>query len=91
MAKNINKNKKDKKRNDQGWEALEKMLQERGLTSPELEEARKSFYDGIEVLSKMFMLCEHDVHKLKTSVSLDSSAPTGPQNDSDRNTLYEVV
>ena len=28
-----------------------------GLSGAELEEARKSFYDGIEVLSKMFLVC----------------------------------
>ena len=77
--------------NSRGWDALEEKLKGRGMSIAEVQEARKSFYDGIELLSKMFMLCEHDVHKLKTSVSLDSSAPAGSQNDSDRNTLYKVV
>ncbi len=40
-----------------GWDALEIRLKQRGLSYIELEEARKSFYDGIEVLSKMFLLC----------------------------------
>lgn len=40
-----------------GCEALEIMLKERGLSGLELEEARKSFYDGIEVLSKVFLMC----------------------------------
>ena len=45
-----------------GWEALEIMLMGRGLSSAELAEARKSFYDGIEVLSKMFLVC-YDTEK----------------------------
>jgi len=40
-----------------GWDALEIRLKQRGLSGIELKEARKSFYDGIEVLSKMFLLC----------------------------------
>jgi len=40
-----------------GWEALEIMLKSRGLSSTEIEGARKSFHDGIEVLSKMFLVC----------------------------------
>jgi len=38
-----------------GWDALEVRLKERGLSRIELEEARKSFFDGIEVLYKMFL------------------------------------
>ncbi len=43
--------------NSRGWDALEEKLKGRGLSGAELEEARKSFYDGIEVLSKMFLVC----------------------------------
>jgi len=45
-----------------GWEALEIMLKSRGLSGTEIEEARKSFHDGIEVLSKMFLVC-YDTEK----------------------------
>lgn len=40
-----------------GWDALEVKLKEKGLSAIEVEEARKSFYGGIEVLSKMFLTC----------------------------------
>jgi hypothetical protein len=40
-----------------GWDALEVKLKEKGLSAIEVEEARKSFYGGIEVLSKMFLAC----------------------------------
>lgn len=39
-----------------GWDALEIKLRARGLSTPEIEEARKSFQDGIETLCKMFLL-----------------------------------
>jgi hypothetical protein len=39
-----------------GWDAIEIKLKERGLSCGEIEEARKSFYEGIEVLSKMFLV-----------------------------------
>ncbi len=45
-----------------GWDALEIMLKGRGLSGAEVQEARKSFYDGIEVLSKMFLVC-YDAEK----------------------------
>ena len=45
-----------------GWDALEKKLKGRGLSIAEVQEARKSFYEGIEVLSKMF-LSTYDVEK----------------------------
>ena len=48
-SKNINANMQ------RGWDALAKMLEERGLTDPELEEARDSFYKGIDLLSRMFL------------------------------------
>ncbi len=39
-----------------GWDALEIKLKARGLSGPEIQEARKSFQEGIETLSKMFLL-----------------------------------
>jgi len=45
-----------------GWEALEEKLKGRGMSIAEIQEARKSFYDGIEVLSKMFLVC-YDTEK----------------------------
>ena len=38
-----------------GWDALEIKLKDRGLSSVEIREARKSFFEGIETLSKMFL------------------------------------
>ncbi len=38
-----------------GWDALEIKLKDRGLSCTEIQEARKSFYEGIEALSKMFL------------------------------------
>ncbi|MFH1491919.1 MAG: hypothetical protein ABIE81_01070 [Candidatus Omnitrophota bacterium] len=32
-------------------------LKGRGLSIAEVQEARKSFYEGIELLSKMFLVC----------------------------------
>ena len=48
--------------NSRGWEALEEKLKNRGMSIAEIQEARKSFYDGIEVLSKMFLVC-YDTEK----------------------------
>ena len=45
-----------------GWEALEEKLKGRGMSIAEIQEARKSFHDGIEVLSKMFLVC-YDTEK----------------------------
>ena len=45
-----------------GWDALEIKLKGRGLSVAEIQEARKSFYEGIEVLSKMF-LSTYDMEK----------------------------
>ncbi|MGB3112361.1 MAG: hypothetical protein WBB84_05240 [Candidatus Omnitrophota bacterium] len=45
-----------------GWDALEIKLKSRGLSIAEVQEARKSFYEGIEVLSKMF-LSTYDMEK----------------------------
>lgn len=47
-----------------GWDALEIKLRSRGLSIAEVQEARKSFYDGIELLSKMF-LSTYDMEKKK--------------------------
>jgi len=44
-------------RKPRGWDAIEMKLKERGLSGGELAEARKSFYEGIEALSKMFLVC----------------------------------
>ena len=40
-----------------GWDALEIKLKDRGLSSVEIREARKSFYEGIELMSRMFLNC----------------------------------
>ena len=45
-----------------GWDALEVKLKSRGLSIAEVQESRKSFYEGIEVLSKMFLSC-YDAEK----------------------------
>lgn len=45
-----------------GWDALEIKLRSRGLSSVEIQEARKSFYEGIELLSRMFLSC-YDAEK----------------------------
>ena len=45
-----------------GWDALEVKLKSRGLSIAEVQDARKSFYEGIEVLSKMFLVC-YDAEK----------------------------
>lgn len=39
-----------------GWEALRRMLKEKGLRDCEIEEAELSFRNGISVLSKLFMM-----------------------------------
>ncbi len=40
-----------------GWEALEIKLKSRGLSCAEIQEAHKSFDEGIELLSRMFLNC----------------------------------
>ena len=47
-----------------GWEALEMKLKSRGLSCAEIQEAHKSFDEGIELLSRMFVNC-YDVEKIK--------------------------
>ncbi len=46
-----------------GWDALEIKLKEKGLSGPEIQEAQKSFYEGIEALSKMFLVCYSEEKK----------------------------
>ena len=46
-----------------GWDALEAKLKARGLSVLEIEDARKSFASGIELLSKMFLLSYGDEKK----------------------------
>ena len=48
-----------------GWDALEIKLKAKGLSAGEISQARKSFYDGIEILTKMF-LSANSVEKLKS-------------------------
>ncbi len=45
-----------------GWEALEIKLKSRGLSCAEIQEAHKSFDEGIELLSRMFLNC-YEVEK----------------------------
>lgn len=47
-----------------GWDALEQKLKIKGLSKLEIEEARMSFYHGIELLAKLF-LTEHILEKKK--------------------------
>jgi len=57
MEKMCKRNGEDKSIRPRGWEALEMKLKGRGLSIAEVQEARKSFYEGIELLSKMFLVC----------------------------------
>ncbi|RJP29070.1 MAG: hypothetical protein C4533_04535 [Candidatus Omnitrophota bacterium] len=54
MDKDVSTN-KDQAVTLRGWEALEIKLKSRGLSCAEIQEARKSFFEGIETLAKMFM------------------------------------
>ena len=45
-----------------GWDALEIKLKDRGMSSIEIREARKSFNEGIELMSRMFLNC-YDLEK----------------------------
>ena len=45
-----------------GWDALEERLKKRGMTNIQIEEAKDSFYKGIEVLAKLF-LSEYSTEK----------------------------
>lgn len=42
-------------KNKRGWDALEEKLRKRGLSDVEIEEARDSFYKGLELLSRLFL------------------------------------
>lgn len=42
-------------KNKRGWDALEEKLRKRGLSAIEIEEARDSFYKGLELLSRLFL------------------------------------
>jgi len=61
MSKDVRTN-NDQAVSLRGWDALEIKLKGRGLSSIEIQEARKSFFEGIELLSKMF-LSSYDAEK----------------------------
>ncbi len=61
MSKDVSTN-KDQAVTLRGWEALEIKLKSRGLSCAEIQEAHKSFDEGIELLSRMFLNC-YDVEK----------------------------
>lgn len=50
-----------------GWEALRIMLEQQGLSSVEIEEARDSFYEGMQVLSRLF-LSQYQVERRDASL-----------------------
>jgi len=51
-------------KNTRGWEALEVKLKAKGLSAGEIAHARKTFDDGIETLTKLF-LATYSVEKFK--------------------------
>jgi len=53
-----------KTKSKRGWDALEEKLKKRGLSKVEIEEARVSFYKGIEIL-KMLFLSTHVIENKK--------------------------
>jgi len=61
MSKDVSRN-KDQVVTSRGWEALEIKLKSRGLSCAEIQEAHKSFDEGIELLSRMFLNC-YEVEK----------------------------
>jgi hypothetical protein len=61
MSRDVRTN-NDQTVSSRGWDALEIKLKGRGLSSIEIQEARKSFFEGIELLSKMF-LSSYDAEK----------------------------
>jgi hypothetical protein len=61
MDKDVSTN-KDQVVTLRGWEALEIKLKSRGLSCAEIQEAHKSFDEGIELLSRMFLNC-YEVEK----------------------------
>jgi hypothetical protein len=54
--------KKDQAMSPRGWDALEIKLKSRGLSCAEIQEAHKSFNEGIELLTRMFLSC-YDAEK----------------------------
>jgi len=61
MSKDVSTN-KDQAVSPRGWEALEIKLKSRGLSCAEIQEAHKSFDEGIGLLTRMF-LTTYDVEK----------------------------
>ena len=61
MSKKVSTN-KDQVVTSRGWEALEIKLKSRGLSCAEIQEAHKSFDEGIGLLSRMFLNC-YDLEK----------------------------
>ncbi len=55
MMINETRSNNNDKQGARGWDALEIKLKSKGLSQGEIAEARKSFFDGIEVLTKMFL------------------------------------
>jgi hypothetical protein len=55
-----------------GWEALKAKLEGKGFSNKRIEEARISFYEGIEVLSRMF-LSLYQVKDMKRDNTIDKS------------------
>jgi len=58
-------------KNPRGWEALEIKLKAKGLSAGEISQARKSFYDGIEILTKIF-LSANSAEQLKAKEAQES-------------------
>ena len=61
MDKDVSTN-KDQAVTLRGWDALEIKLKSRGLSCAEIQEAHKSFNEGIELLTRMFLSC-YDAEK----------------------------
>ena len=61
----ISETKSNNSHQPRGWDALEQKLKAKGLSAGEISQARKSFYDGIETLTKMF-LSTNSVEKLRS-------------------------
>jgi len=61
MNKDVGTN-KEQAATPRGWDALEIKLKSRGLSCAEIQEAHKSFNEGIELLTRMFLSC-YDAEK----------------------------
>ena len=61
----ISETKSNNEQQPRGWDALETKLKAKGLSAGEISKAHKSFYDGIETLTKMF-LSTNSVEKLRS-------------------------